>query len=152
MTSVTRMDASEAVTEPDGRLRAVSHAIVSHRLQEVEGWTVVDQSAILGSHEQALSDVEVGAGPIDKCSAGLRVCAGQLRGVEDQSAHARLRKRCEVLQRMPIDVGCRDLMLVCFYAQITQGQPVVLRIERVAVIDLYAVTLAEEEAIIGKYA
>jgi hypothetical protein len=43
-------------------------------------------------------------------------------------------------------------MLVCFHAEITQGEPVVLRIERVAVIDLYAVTLAKEEAIVGKYA
>src|SRR5437879_1562937 len=71
MTSVTRIGASEPVTEPDRRLGAMGHAIVSLRLQEVEGRTVVDESPILGSHEQAVSNVEVGARAIDERRASL---------------------------------------------------------------------------------
>ena len=74
----------------------MSYAIVSNRLQEVEGRTIVDQPAILSSHEQALSNVKVGAGAIDKRCASLRVRAGRVSGIE-RSTHTRFGKRCKVL-------------------------------------------------------
>jgi hypothetical protein len=40
-------------------------------------------------------------------------------------------------------------VLVGFHAEITQGEPVVLRIERVAVIDLHTVVIGEEETVVG---
>src|SRR6185295_13337628 len=96
----------------DRRLGAMSHAVRAQGRRQVEGRAVIDQPAIFGASEEAMSDVEVGAAPVDEGRASLRVGRGSVLGIEYQATDSSLDKRREAAERATVDIGCSVLMLV----------------------------------------
>src|SRR5436190_22643145 len=105
---------SESIAKPDRRFGAVSYTIGAHRRRQVEGRAVIDESAIFDTSEKTMGDVKVGASAVDERCSSLRGCCGVIRGIEDQSTHARLYKWREVSHCVAIDIGGGDFMLVRF--------------------------------------
>jgi len=73
-------------------------------------------------------------------------------GSEHQVADARLNKRREVPQCMPVDVGCGHLMLVRLNSEGAGRQSIGLRVELITVIEFHAVAVREKEAIASQHA
>src|SRR6516162_8941335 len=80
------------VAKSDRRLGPMADAVQTSERGQVIGRAVVNESPILGAHEDVTREVQIGSRPVNECRASLRACPGEIPRVEDQGANTGQRK------------------------------------------------------------
>src|ERR1043166_2911737 len=147
----TSLVASEPVSKSHRRFGAMGDAVQTVQRRRVECRRVIDQATIFGAHKDMLAEIEIRAGAVHECGAGLCACSWNVIGIKHQSPDACQCERRPTFQREPQHISGGRFMRKAVDSGQAAGQSVALSIESISVVQLDAVVLVEEEAIAGQY-